>query len=142
MAIIPIDNLQEKDSAGENDFLVLSTQEGAKKIKAKNIGGGAGDFVVDFTITRDDTFTVTSETTLAQIYSAYESGKNVRGVGGLTGIGDAIFHMTHISDSLVVFFTFIEMESGNGLTMTIRGTSSGYTAYLYQWGGKLNEFTY
>ena len=136
MAITDITDLTEVQASEltNNDLIAVGTLTGWKKIKANALGGGGGveDFVVEFTITPGETFAVTSETTLAQIYAAYQQGKNIKGVGAVAGLGDVIFQMVSISDSLVVFFTFIEMIEGDGMNMTIRGTTSGYSGHPYQ----------
>lgn len=134
MAINTIDNYPEITELTENDYLPVATPTGLKKVKGSNVGGGggAGDFVVEFSITPGDPFTVDSETTFAEIYAAYQQGKTIRGVGTITGMFDIMLVVTQISDTDVVFFTFIEAEAGEGIYATIRGNSSGYSMYLYQ----------
>lgn len=131
--IITINDLTELQTAGENDYLLISSGNDTYKIKASAVGGGGGggaeDFVVNFTITPPDS--ATSATTFAQIKSAYDQGKNIKGIGTITGMGDLILYPTMITDTDVVFFGFVELAAGEGITCTLRGNSSGYSFYMY-----------
>lgn len=131
--IITINDLTELPTAGTNDYLIISSGNNTYKIKASAVGGGGGgadDFVVNFTITPPDS--ATSATTFAQIKSAYDQGKNIKGIGTITGMGDLILYPTMITDTDVVFFGFFELEAGAGIYCTLRGNSSGYSFYMYQ----------
>lgn len=132
--IITINDLTELPTAGTNDYLIISHGTDTYKIKASAVGGGGGgadDFVVNFTITPPDS--ATSTTTFAQILSAYQQGKNIRAKGAVTGVGDVVFNLAHISDTEVTFIGFIEFSAGDGyIVATIRGNSSGYSMYMYQ----------
>lgn len=130
--IITINDLTELPTAGTNDYLIISSGNNTYKIKASAVGGGgADDFLVDFTITPPDS--ATSATTFAQILSAYQQGKNIRAKGAITGIGDTMFCLAHISDTEVVFIGFVEFAAGEGVVdVTIRGNSSGYSMHTYQ----------
>lgn len=132
--IITINDLTELPTAGTNDYLIISHGNDTYKIKASAVGGGGGgadDFVVNFTITPPDS--ATSATTFAEIKSAYQQGKNIRAKGAVTGVGDVIFNLAHISDSDVVFIGFVEFATGEGYVgITVRGNSSGYSMYIYQ----------
>lgn len=130
--IITINDLTELPTAGANDYLIISSGNNTYKIKASAVGGGGGadDFVVEFAIAPPDS--ATSTTTFAQIKSAYDQGKNIKGIGTITGMGDLILYPTMITDTDVVFFGFAEPAAGEGVTCTLRGDSSGYSFYMYQ----------
>lgn len=137
--VVAINDLTEKTSAvGQDDLLVIAEKVDdayiTKSIKATSVGGGGGggadDFVVNFTITPPDS--ATSTTTFAEIKSAYQQGKNIKGIGTITGMGDLILYPTMITDTDVVFFGFFELEAGAGIHCTLRGNSSGYSFYMYQ----------
>ena len=128
-----INDLTEIQSAGENDYLLISHGTDTYKIKASAVGGGGGgadDFVVNFTVTPPTT--ATSTTTFAQIKSAYDQGKNIKGIATITGMGDLILYPTMITDTDVVFFGFVELAAGEGIYCTLRGDSSGYSFCMYQ----------
>ena len=89
MSVITIDSLTEVQSAGENDYLLLSTSNGAKKIKASAVGG-SGNF--DVTVTLGET--VTADKTLQEIAQAYRAGNNVRCIAQTGDNEYFIFSMT------------------------------------------------
>lgn len=124
MAIVPISSLTEVESAGENDLLLLSTSTGAKSIKASNVGGSS-DFIIEFTMTGESS--VTTETTFSDAYSAYQSGKGIKGVMAIPGMGDIILYLTSASEESVVLLSFF-----NEVFLTITGTSSGWTLNIMQ----------
>lgn len=132
MAITNITDLTEiqASSLTDNDLIAVGTQSGWKKIKANSLGGGGGaeDFVIEFTITPGTEMTVTSETTFAQVYSAYQQGKNIKGTSSVTGLGDLLFYMTQINDSSVKLFTYL----GTDLLATINGDSEGWSMTVHQ----------
>ena len=126
MAITTIDNLTEIQSAGANDVLPISTANGVKKIKASALGGGGGaeDFVVTFTI--DDTGgseTVTSDKTVAEIITAYNAGKNIKGNYELD---DFTFlpALTGIMDTAEAKFVFFYGYQSKGESREINGMSA------------------
>lgn len=132
MAITTIDNLQEIQSAGENDVLPISTGNGVKKIKASNLGGGGGaeDFVVEFTFNPDDDWATTANKTFAQAHAAYQQGKNLKGKGTMPNFldGDVILHNCYASDTTVTFFSII----GEGVVVIVAGTTEGWTTTVLQ----------
>lgn len=73
MAIITIDNLNEIQEYGENDTLLINTQNGAKKIKANKLGGGGAEaFYVN--ISSEDGVNFSMDKTVAEIFEAFNAG--------------------------------------------------------------------
>lgn len=77
MAITTIDNLQEIQTAGENDVLPISTDDGVKKIKASALGGGGAENVVA-TFSNDGS-SLTCDTSIADMITAFNGGSNIIG---------------------------------------------------------------
>ena len=122
MAITTIDNLQEIQTAGENDVLPISTGNGVKKIKASALGGGgAEDFVVSFTINGSS---VTSDKTVAEIIAAYNAGKNIKGNYELDDI-TFLPTLTGIMDTAEVSSVVFYGYQSEGSSREIDGMSSG-----------------
>lgn len=132
MAITTIDNLQEIQTAGENDVLPISTGNGVKKIKASALGGGGGaeDFVVEFTFNPEDDWATTSNKTFAQVSAAYQQGKNLKGKGTITAgfEGDILLICTTVSSVGITFFSMF----GGGAAMLVTGTAEGWTTKVLQ----------
>ena len=76
MAIVPISELPIADGFGENDTLILNTENGVKQIKAGDVGGGNEEpqaaFVVSLTLD-ENTGTYNSNKTGAEIYEAWSN---------------------------------------------------------------------
>ncbi len=121
-------------AANDTEMLNCKTFEYYMDILKENIssgggGGGADDFVVNFTITTPNG--ATSTTTFEQIKAAYKQGKNIKGIGTISEMGNLILYPTQITDTDIVFFGFIELAAGEGVSCTLRGNSSGYSFYTY-----------
>ena len=140
MAITTIEQLTLKeDAVGENDLLIIAEKNGntytTKSIKANAVGGGGGggadDYVVSFTLTMDggSSMSVTADHTAAEVYAAYQQGKNIKGVGELAVVGmTIIFYFTYImtedNEMTGVMFHTFNKEGG---TMRIDGDANGWT---------------
>lgn len=88
--------------------------------------GGAGDFLVEFTIDLSQGEpSVTADHTIAEIFAAYQQGKNIKGVAE-TGETVTLFffssYMEENNDIILSFFAF----GTEGGTIRLDGDSSGW----------------
>ena len=127
MAITTIDNLTEKTTAvGENDLLLIAEKNGniytTKSIKANAVGGGgADDFVITFTVGESS---VSSNKTVAEIITAYQSGNNIKGVYEIDGITFFV-NLTGIMISVEMNYLIFYGYQSEGTSREIIGMSSG-----------------
>lgn len=134
MAITPINDLTEVTSGNltNDDYIPVARGNTGFKIKANSLGGGGGaeDFVVEFTINPEDDWATTANKTYAQAYAAYQQGKNLKGKGTMPNFldGDVILHNCYASDTTVTFFSII----GEGVVVIVAGTAEGWTTTILQ----------
>ena len=121
MSINPISEYPEVTELTENDYFPVETPTGLKKVKSSNVGGGgAGDFVVNFTISAGSAMTVTGDHTPQEVLTAYNQGKNIKATGSVEAGGITItfiFYLGNIASTGVTLYAF-GMEGG---TMSLEG---------------------
>lgn len=135
MAIISIDNLTEIETAGANDFVLVATASGARKIKVSAMGGGGGSSDFEALELTFNNGVISTTKTASEIMALLAAGKCLFGVVNIPAPVNAhiqlVFGMMTINEGTYILTSgFTSMEEWTKIEFTASSADSVMTATL------------